>query len=54
MAGYGRKSKSGGFSGNLVKLGGAKRKLKIAGDMRAEHQSGPAYKKGVKQAHKKA
>ena len=54
MAGYGRKEKHGGFSGNLVKLGGSKRKLKIAGDMRAEHMGGPAFKKSVKQAHKRA
>jgi len=56
MAGYGRKMKSGGFTGNLAKLGGRKSKLKLAGDMRPEHFSGktaPSFKKAHKQAHKK-
>lgn len=54
MAGYGRKSKSGGFTGNLAKLGGGSRKLKLAGDMRPEHfQHGASFKKAGKQAHKK-
>ena len=54
MAGYG-KSKRGGFSGNLVKLGGRSHKLKLAGDMRPEHFKGAAsYKKASKQPHKRA
>jgi hypothetical protein len=54
MAGYG-KSKRGGFSGNLVKLGGAHKKLKLAGDMRPEHFAKAAsFKKAGKQAHKRA
>jgi hypothetical protein len=53
MAGYGRKSKRGGFVGNLAKLGGSRRKLELAGDMRPENTVHPHLKKGVKQAHKK-
>lgn len=53
MAGYG-KSKSGGFTGNLAKLGGSSHKLKLAGDMRPEHfQHGATFKKAKKQSHKK-
>ncbi len=55
MAGYG-KGKRGGFVGNLAKLGGGKRKLKLAGDMRPENITGggfPGFKKATKQAHKK-
>jgi hypothetical protein len=49
-----RKSKgNGGFIGNLVKLGGAKRKLHLAGDMRSENMVHPSFKKAAKQAHKK-
>jgi hypothetical protein len=55
MAGYGKKMKAGGFSGNLVKLGGRGRKLQLAGDMRPEHFKGAAsFKKAGKQAHKRA
>ena len=46
--------KHGGFTGNLVKLGGAKRKLNLAGDMRAENLQSHGSKKAAKQAHKKA
>jgi len=55
MAGYGRKSKSGGFVGNLAKLGGTSRKLKLTGDMRPEHlgKQTATFKKAAKQAHKK-
>ena len=53
MAGYGRKGKGGGFVGNLSKMGGAKSKLKLAGDMRAENLQGASFKKAGKQAHKK-
>lgn len=53
MAGYG-KSKRGGFVGNLAKLGGSGKKLKLAGDMRPEHfKQGASFKKAGKQAHKK-
>lgn len=52
MAGYG-KGKKGGFSGNLVKLGGKSRKLSLKSDMRAESMT-PSMKKGAKQAHKRA
>lgn len=52
--GYGKKSKSGGFTGNLAKLGGSKSKLKLNGDMRPESLQGSAtFKKASKQAHKK-
>ena len=53
MAGYGRKAKSGGFVGNLAKLGGKSRKLVLSGDMRPENTVHPHFKKGPKQAHKK-
>jgi hypothetical protein len=48
-----RKSKRGGFVGNLAKLGGSKRKLHLAGDMRGENMVHPSFKKAAKQAHKK-
>jgi hypothetical protein len=52
MAGYGKK---GGFTGNLVKLGGKSSKLKLAGDMRPENLKGSAsFKKASKQPHKRA
>jgi hypothetical protein len=50
---YGRKSKRGGFVGNLSKLGGSSRKLRLAGDMRPENLQGAGFKKAAKQAHKK-
>jgi len=46
------KTKSGGFTGNLAKLGGGKRKLSLSGDMRPENMT-PGFKKAGKQAHKK-
>jgi hypothetical protein len=52
MKGYG-KSKRGGFVGNLAKLGGAKHKLSLAGDMRVENLTHGTMKKANKQAHKK-
>ena len=48
-----RKSKRGGFVGNLAKLGGSKRKLHLAGDVRPENMVHPSFKKAAKQAHKK-
>jgi hypothetical protein len=53
MAGYGKKSKRGGFVGNLAKLGGSRRKLTLAGDMRGEHLQTGGFKKAAKEAHKK-
>lgn len=50
--GYG-KGKRGGFTGNMAKLGGSRKKLKLTGDMRAENMVHPALKRGSKQAHKK-
>lgn len=47
-------SKSGGFSGNLVKLGGRGRKLSLKSDMKADSLVHSTRKKGSKQAHKKA
>jgi len=49
----GHRTKSGGFSGNLVKLGGSQKKLKISGDMRPENMASGNFKKAGKQAHKK-
>jgi hypothetical protein len=52
---YGKsKGKRGGFVGNLVKIGGAKRKLSLAGDMRPENLASGSFKRARKQAHKKA
>jgi hypothetical protein len=53
MAGYARNSKKGGFVGNLAKLGGSRRKLRLAGDMRPENLTNSTFKKASKQAHKK-
>lgn len=53
MAGYGKKSKRGGFVGNLSKLGGSRRKLALTGDMRPENLTNGTFKKASKQAHKK-
>jgi len=49
----GHRSKSGGFVGNLAKLGGRSRKLAIKTDMRNEHLVHSDFKKGAKQAHKR-
>jgi hypothetical protein len=46
--------KSGGFSGNLVKLGGSRRKLHMKSDMKGDTMVHPSMKKGSKQAHKRA
>jgi hypothetical protein len=50
----GGKSKSGGFVGNLSKLGGAGRKLALKTDMRSESMPHGSFKKAGKQAHKRA
>ena len=47
------KSKSGGFMGNLAKLGGKSRKLTLKTDMRPENMAHGTSKKATKQAHKK-
>ena len=49
-----RGRKSGGFSGNLVKLGGSGRKLRMKTDQKGESMVHPGFKKGSKQAHKRA
>jgi hypothetical protein len=54
MAGFGKKTKSGGFVGNLAKIGGRGRRLALKSDMRAETLAHPSFKKAGKQAHKKA
>ena len=47
------KTKSGGFTGNLAKLGGGKRKLSLKSDFRGESAVNSTFKKASKQAHKK-
>jgi hypothetical protein len=52
---YGKsRSKRGGFVGNMVKLGGSKRKLALKSDMRSENLVSGSMKKANKQAHKRA
>jgi hypothetical protein len=53
MKGYGR-HKTGGFVGNLSKLGGSKKKLSLKTDMQNENMSAGNLKHGQKQAHKRA
>jgi hypothetical protein len=52
---YGKSSskKSGGFVGNLAKLGGSRRKLRIKSDMDSSSAVHPPFKKAHKQAHKR-
>ena len=50
---YARKGKRGGFTGNMAKMGGAKRKLALKTDFRSENAVHPSFKVGNKQAHKK-
>lgn len=45
--------KHGGFTGNMSKLGGAKRKLALKSDFKHAHAVNPGFKVGAKQAHKK-
>lgn len=54
MAGYGqgKSGKGGGFVGNLAKLGGKGRKLKLDSDMQTKGDS-MSLKKASKQAHKR-
>lgn len=47
------KVKSGGFTGNLAKLGGSSRKLALKSDMKSESMVHGRMKTGQKQAHKK-
>jgi len=49
----GHRSKAGGFTGNLAKLGGRQRKLSLKSDMRNEHLVSSDFKKASKQAHKR-
>jgi hypothetical protein len=52
--GYGRgRSKSGGFVGNLTKLGGSKSKLRLKTDMSDSSMVHASKSSGRKQAHKK-
>jgi hypothetical protein len=52
--GYGRgRSKSGGFTGNLVKLGGSRAKLRLKTDMSDASMPHASKASGRKQAHKK-
>lgn len=52
---YGKgRRKSGGFSGNLSKIGGSKSKLALKTDMRPESMTHGTFKKAAKQAHKRA
>jgi hypothetical protein len=53
MAGYGKKSKSGGFTGNLSKLGGSHSKLALKSDYKDSNAPVASMKKGRKQSHKK-
>ncbi len=46
--------KSGGFTGNLVKLGGSRSKLAMKTDMKSDSAVNSTFKKGRKQAHKRA
>lgn len=50
----GKKAKSGGFVGNLSKLGGSGRKLQLKTDMRSESMPHGSFKRADKQAHKRA
>lgn len=52
---YGKsRSKRGGFLGNMVKIGGARKKLSLKSDMRSDSLNGATIKKASKQAHKRA
>ena len=46
--------KSGGFVGNLTKIGGSRKKLSLHSDMKDSSAVHPSMKKGAKQAHKRA
>jgi len=51
---YGKgRSKSGGFVGNLSKLGGSGRKLNLKTDMKTDSHHAASMKKAHKQAHKR-
>jgi hypothetical protein len=51
---YGKGGKHGGFTGQLSKIGGRGRKLALKTDMRPENMAASNFKRGAKQAHKKA
>jgi hypothetical protein len=46
--------KSGGFVGNLAKIGGTRKKLSLHSDMKDSTMVHPSMKKASKQAHKRA
>jgi hypothetical protein len=46
--------KSGGFVGNMAKIGGSGKKLALKTDMAASSMVHGSMKKGAKQAHKRA
>lgn len=48
---YGRKT--GGFMGNMTKLGGKSPKLALKSDMKPGHLASSNFKKARKQPHKK-
>jgi hypothetical protein len=50
---YGKRGKRGGFVGNLAKLGGSARKLRLKSDMSPDSFANASHKKATKQAHKK-
>lgn len=52
--GFGNSGKSGGFKGNMVKLGGSGKKLDLKSYMKSDSFNVASRKKGAKQAHKKA
>jgi len=51
--GKSRGRKSGGFIGNLSKLGGSGRKLSLRTDMKSDSDHATSMKKAHKQAHKR-
>lgn len=49
---YGKKS--GGFTGNLTKIGSSGKKLQLKTDVKSDSLTMPSKKKAGKQAHKRA
>jgi hypothetical protein len=47
-------TKKGGFTGNMAKLGGSKKRLALKSDFRSDSAVNPTFKKAAKQAHKRA
>lgn len=46
-------TKKGGFTGNMAKLGGKKKRLALKTDFRSDSAVNPSFKKAHKQAHKR-